>query len=129
MAEKSPRPPVTPEQISIDETLAYAMKPEMDRIANDRATAPRIGVLAVQEGQRVILNVPNINAAQAKVHQARQFYAGRDAERVLEATHVLGDGGSPTAADILAADKTLRELGDPNRQPRPEERIRSIVAK
>jgi hypothetical protein len=128
MTERAPSPEPTAEQIASNETAAYAMKPEMDKIARDRAIAPRTGILAMREGGTVMIEAPHIDETQAKVHEARRFYADRDAKGALEAEATLNNPTVTNASDIAEADKNLRALTS-HRLPRSEAGIRRIVEK
>ena len=126
MTERAPRPVQTPQEIAADETAASALPPALARLAPDRAIAPRTGMLAMRDGKTVIVEVPAIDPAQAKVHEARRFYADKDAERALEAEATLNDMSITDGSVIAEAGQTVQTLTG-QRLPRPEEQLRRTV--
>jgi hypothetical protein len=125
MSEQAPQVVQTPEQIQSDETMAHAMKPEMDVMAHDRAIAPKTGALAMRDGQVTLVEVPNLSPTQLEEHAVRKEYANRDATAALKAEEVLNDP-SANAKDIVRAHQDLKNLLSPERKPRPKEQIARI---
>jgi hypothetical protein len=111
------------------EMQAYAMKPEMDKIAEERAAAPRAETTYVLgEGGKTIevADQPDLTAEQQKEHAVREAYANRDAEHVSELDATVLDRKQEVGKRI-AARQLLNNLTSPVREARPDDQIKRVA--
>jgi hypothetical protein len=130
MEQLHPQDPVEQAvQERMAEMQAYAMKPEMDKIAEERAAAPRAETTYVLgEGGKTIevADQPDLTAEQQKEHAVREAYANRDAEHVSELDATVLDRKQEVGKRI-AARQLLNNLTSPVREARPDDQIKRVA--
>jgi hypothetical protein len=111
------------------EMQAYAMKPEMDRIAEERAAAPRAeNQYILGEGGKLheVSGQPDLAPEQQQEHAARRFYAEKDAQHVAELDATVLDRKQEIGKRI-AARQLLNNLTSPVREARPDDQIKRVA--
>ena len=121
MPERAPQPAtVSPEELRQAEVVAYAMKPEMDLMAEERAAAPRKAPVNVpgQDGLIHTVSGPDLSPVKLAEHSKRRQFAENDAANAERFDRTMRDHRRERVERMVARGQ-LHELLADDRQPKP----------